>query len=461
MLSRFRYILLSGIVLIISLRAVGQLAMPDNVCIGAAKHYFVDPNPVPGSTYTWRINGVTQVSSTTNEIDITWNTTGTYLLEVQELSIDGCPGPLRSGQVFVSPLPTLVAGLTVQPSCTVPTGSVVLSGLPAGNWTINPGAISGTGSSKIISGLAAGTYNYTVTNADGCTSVASADVVINAQPSTPTAPTVSTSTPGNVCPAETINLTTLVTSVTPTGGSILYKTTNNPLGIDVIDPTIVGTGSYYIFYQNQEGCFSTGTFVTGTVNPCPKTLNLTSVMLEGLYDGGGTMRQAWNAFGPQWPAGVADHITVELHDAASYATIVYTATDVPLSTNGTATVTVPAIYSGSYYITIKHRNSVETTTASVVSFAGNTINQSFGAPAKVYGGNLGVSLDGYYLIYGGDVNQDGIVDTGDMNEVDNGSTAILIGYNAADVNGDGIVDTSDMNTVDNNSTAIVMVKLPY
>jgi hypothetical protein len=184
-------------------------------------------------------------------------------------------------------------------------------------------------------------------------------------------------------------------------------------------------------------------------------------MLQGLYNGGGTMRQAQNALGPKWPDGSADHITVELHSTGSYSSIVFSMTDVPLSTGGNATISVPAVFNGLYYITIKHRNSLETTTSSAISFSGNTITQSFGLIANVYGSNLGISLDGHFLIYGGDVNQDGIVDTGDMNDIDNGSTAILFGYNTADANGDGIVDTSDMNIVDNNSTAIVFVRLPH
>ncbi|MDZ7613046.1 MAG: hypothetical protein U5K51_04560 [Flavobacteriaceae bacterium] len=89
-------------------------------------------------------------------------------------------------------------GTITQPTCALATGSVVLSGLPAGNWTLtrNPGAVvtNGTGASTTISGLAAGTYTYTVTNAAGCTSVASGNVVINAQPATPAVPTVGTIT---------------------------------------------------------------------------------------------------------------------------------------------------------------------------------------------------------------------------------------------------------------------------
>ena len=76
--------------------------------------------------------------------------------------------------------PTL--GTITQPTCSTATGSVQLNGLPTGNWTINPGAISGNTANTIISGLATGSYNYTVTNAAGCTSLATANVVINSQP---------------------------------------------------------------------------------------------------------------------------------------------------------------------------------------------------------------------------------------------------------------------------------------
>ncbi|MDA6072869.1 hypothetical protein NJT12_24965, partial [Flavobacterium sp. AC] len=33
-------------------------------------------------------------------------------------------------------------GIITHPTCTVATGSVVLNGLPSGNWTINPGNIT-------------------------------------------------------------------------------------------------------------------------------------------------------------------------------------------------------------------------------------------------------------------------------------------------------------------------------
>jgi hypothetical protein len=65
----------------------------------------------------------------------------------------------------------------------LPTGSVVLNGLPAtGTWTIirTPGGTVtiGRGTSSTISGLDAGTYTFTVTNASGCISAASSVVGI-------------------------------------------------------------------------------------------------------------------------------------------------------------------------------------------------------------------------------------------------------------------------------------------
>ncbi|MFT3751681.1 MAG: hypothetical protein QM800_02005 [Paludibacter sp.] len=239
-----------------------------------------------------------------------------------------------------------------------------------------------------------------------------------------------------------------------TGSGVSINGTGNSVTLDFAANATAGQLSV-------RGINSCGAGVASVLDiAANKVLTITMALLEGLYNGNGAMRQARDASGPHWPVNVADHITVELHDATIYSTVVYSAHNISLSTAGTATISVPAQYNASYYITIKHRNSIQTTTSSPVSFAGSSINKSFGTPAGVYGGNLGLSADNHYLIYTGDVTQDGIVDTGDMNQVDNGSKAILMGYNASDINGDGIVDTSDMNFIDTNSMFIVHTKLP-
>jgi len=240
-----------------------------------------------------------------------------------------------------------------------------------------------------------------------------------------------------------------------TGTGVTINGSGNSVTLDFSLSATPGTLS--VFGRNSCG---DGSAATLQLTSSTKTLTLTSVLLEGLYNGSGTMREVSNGFTSQFP-GIADRIIVELHQSGSYSSIVYSVPNVELSLNGTATLTIPAEYSGNYYITVRHRNSIETTTSSPVSFAGISISQSFALTANVFGGNLKPSGDGHYLIYGADVNQDGIVDTGDMNDVDNGSASIMIGYNVPDANGDGLVDTSDMNMVDNNSAAIVYSRIPF
>ncbi|MDP3393497.1 MAG: gliding motility-associated C-terminal domain-containing protein, partial [Sediminibacterium sp.] len=177
---------------------------------------------------------------------------GTYNYTVT--NADGCTS-LASANVLINtqpPTPTApIVGAITQPTCTVATGSVQLSGLPLGNWTINPGAINGTGTSTTINNLVAGTYNYTVTNADGCTSLASANVLINTQPPTPTAPIVG---------AITQPTCTVATGSVQLSGLPLGNWTINPGAITgsgattTINNLLAGTYNYTV--TNSDGCTS-------------------------------------------------------------------------------------------------------------------------------------------------------------------------------------------------------------
>lgn len=102
-------------------------------------------------------------------------------------TVNGCTSAAGSGTSAPKAVPTApLVGTITQPTCSVITGSVVLSGLPSsGTWTLtrSPGVIvtTGTGVSTTISELASGTYTYTVTNSVGCTSLPTA-LTINPQP---------------------------------------------------------------------------------------------------------------------------------------------------------------------------------------------------------------------------------------------------------------------------------------
>lgn len=195
--------------------------------------------------------------------------------------------------------------------------------------------------------------------------------------------------------------------------------------------------------------------------PPTKTLNLTDVRLEHLFvtGTGGMMNQAYNASGPQFTAPTADVITVELHDAATYANVLRTYTGVALSQTGTASVTDIDLPDGSYRITIRHRNSVETTSMLPVDFTGAIVSYSFGTQASAYGNNLKL-IDGFYCIFGGDVNQDGQVEGLDVTDIENGVNSFATGYLSIDVDGDGSLGISDYSIWENNNNNFVKRIIP-
>jgi len=191
-----------------------------------------------------------------------------------------------------------------------------------------------------------------------------------------------------------------------------------------------------------------------------KTLNL-SVFLEGLYDNGGLMRKAQDENGDHFTGTIADQITVELHNTTNYATVEYSAGLVDLHTNGAATVSIPSAWSGSYYLTIKHRNSIEITSSLPVDFSGSTITYDFASdPANTYGDNLKLMGEGVYGIYVGDVNQDGIIDLDDLVSMDPDIIIGNIGYLPSDLNGDGIIDLDDLVKGDPNFIVGIAVATP-
>ncbi len=269
----------------------------------------------------------------------------------------------------------------------------------------------------------------------------------------------------NPLPPKQLGDAPYIISAIPSSGLLMTYSSSNlsVLTISGNRVTIVGVGiSNITARQEGNGIYAPAIYIQSqTVTEATlKTLYLTSVFLQGLYNGSSSMRQAYDEIGTHWPAGVADHITIELHSAESYASIIYSVSNVLLGTNGTVSITIPSTYSSSYYITIKHRNSIETTTSSSVSFAGGTITHSFGSPSNIFGGNLGMYADGIYFIYGGDANQDGSIDTGDFAPVVNDVASYVRGYVATDIDGNGSVDTGDYLIMVNNNSNYVRTYHP-
>ena len=159
---------------------IGTITQPSS-CIATTGSVVLNGLPATG---TWTINPGA-IAGTGTTVTISNLTPGTYNFDVT--SAAGCISR-ASADVIINDAPSAptapIVGTITQPSsCSATTGSVVLSGLPAtGTWTINPGGITGYGTSTTITNLAPGTYNFTVYSDPGCISNASADIIINDPP---------------------------------------------------------------------------------------------------------------------------------------------------------------------------------------------------------------------------------------------------------------------------------------
>jgi hypothetical protein len=227
--------------------------------------------------------------------------------------------------------------------------------------------------------------------------------------------------------------------------------------VDPLPSVIYDSANVSLHQLSANGLSSFGTF---TGKPGDRSLSLGSVFLEGLYSGSGVMSKAQDENGGHFGGDTTDVISIVLHKATNYPSVAYTATVVGLHTNGVAGIMVPGRYNESYYITVRHRNSIATTTATPVLLSESSISYFFDSPAKAYGGNLGVMIDGTPVIYTGDPNQDGLVDASDLSDIENQARLTSTGYIPEDLSGDGLVDASDLSVSGNNARLAIGVIEP-
>ncbi|MDZ4794927.1 MAG: T9SS type A sorting domain-containing protein [Bacteroidota bacterium] len=260
------------------------IAQNSSGCTSAVTNIVVDTQPVTPSAPIVSVvqptcttaNGTITITSPTSGLNFSFDggayaiyppggylaSPGSHTLTAQNPS--GCISTMTS--IIIDPQPVTPAapepGTITQPTCTISTGSVVLNGLPFGNWIINPGAVAGNTSSTTITGLAAGTYNFTVTNAAGCTSSVSADVVINTVLGAPPPPVVSIVHPTCLVSTGTITITSSTTglSFSLDGGTYAAYP---PGGY------IVSAGQHTLAAQNESNCISP--VLNITVDPQPVT----------------------------------------------------------------------------------------------------------------------------------------------------------------------------------------------
>lgn len=179
----------------------------------------------------------------------------------------------------VNPQPATPAAPSVhtvtQPDCTVSTGSVVLNNLPAGDWIIQPGNITGNTAVATLSNLAAGAYSFTVTNAAGCTSLPAATVNIIGVAGAPDAPAITTSQPTCTEANGSIIISSPVAGLTFSLDGAAF-TTYPTGGFTGILP-----GTHSLIAQNSSGCLSPFTNFTINAQPASPTAPVVSLQQPG------------------------------------------------------------------------------------------------------------------------------------------------------------------------------------
>ncbi|MCX6167654.1 MAG: gliding motility-associated C-terminal domain-containing protein [Sphingobacteriales bacterium] len=195
------------------------------------------------SSYLWSNGAITQ--------SITVSAAGAYTVRVTNAT--GCTSDASSATtVVLNALPT--ASITASgPTSFCAGGSVTLSANMASSYLWSNGATT-----QSITVSTAGSYTVRITNATGCTSVASAasTVVVNAPPTA----TITASGPTSFCAGGSVTLSANA------GSSYLWSN-----GATTQSITVSTAGSYTVRVTNATGCISTSSSavsvsVTGALN---------------------------------------------------------------------------------------------------------------------------------------------------------------------------------------------------
>lgn len=181
--------------------------------------------------------------------------------------------------------------------------------------------------------------------------------------------------------------------------------------------------------------------------------------LQGFYDNQYFMRPALYNQGQSTDLSITDTITVELHPASNpSATALQVKTLLYKNANASCMMHVN---NGDYYVVIKHRNHIETWSATPVTFNGTFAYHDFTwAASQAYGSNLVEIEPGTFAIYSGDINQDENVDLLDATLLETDINGFQYGYFTTDINGDGNVDLLDAPVVESNINQFVFSSHP-
>ncbi|HEY4062043.1 MAG TPA: hypothetical protein VGM30_09095 [Puia sp.] len=239
-------------------------------CTSSATTAIINPRPPPAAGPTLTVTQPTCTVSTGTIIatpannalsysindtvyqsspDFSGLATGNYFVTTK--TPDGCISDSSPAVIYAVPsAPAKPAVATVQPTCTVSTGSIDIT-VPAGTgflYSIDSATFQGSSS---FSGLAANNYTVVIKNSAGCISPPVA-AVIHTQPTTPSTPAINVVQPTCAVPAGSINI------ISPSAAGVAYSVDGAAYQSGSHFTNLV-PGNYLVTAKDSGGCVSPST----------------------------------------------------------------------------------------------------------------------------------------------------------------------------------------------------------
>ncbi|MGL2999901.1 T9SS sorting signal type C domain-containing protein [Flavobacterium sp. RSSB_23] len=262
-------------------RCVGTTTLLDGSVVATKGNNTIDPvkyqwqSSTDNSNWT-NIAGATAEDYTVPATNPSTSTVIYYKRNVFGSTASSAACVYSTASIAITTNPSVSAptvGVITNITCSSTTGSVVLSGLPSGSWTINQSGTNsssylGSGTSYTVTGLAVGGYTFTVSRG-GCTSSPTLNVPIVDASST----TWNGSTWTNGVPDATKNIIIASSSGVPFAANLTgcALTINNgvtatvPSGVTLTITNAVTTNGQLIFENNASLVQTTNATNTGAI----------------------------------------------------------------------------------------------------------------------------------------------------------------------------------------------------
>lgn len=240
------------------------------------------PIPCPGGTggaiatgqgispwnYVWRNNAGTIIQQATNvngSNTISNLAAGTYTVTVTDDA--GCTS--SASFTLTAPAAVTINGNPVNPACSNSSNGSITATPTGGTTPYTYSWSPGGATTATLSGLAAGSYTVTVTDANGCTATRTFTLT------TPSPVAVSTTPTGASCYGTSTGSAT----ASPSGGTPGYTYSWSPSGGTGATANNLSAGNYTVTVTDSRGCTSTATalisepsqLTSSITNPIPPT----------------------------------------------------------------------------------------------------------------------------------------------------------------------------------------------